>query len=186
AQDPVQRVLPDFSANLQAVSDPRLASTTHHSELPAQIRQVLRRRRLPGLLRHAARAGGATAKYVAQDLTKDVAARCLRTRLSTWRGYLDGAPLPARNRNLNRSAPDDHGLDASFLNALLHLCKIWPRRSPPGTGSTPELVGVGSGSRPGAGTCRGLGDSPEGSRIARPKIWPRTSPSSPPAPDDGD
>src|SRR5262245_22347674 len=121
ALDAVQVVLFDIPANLQAVAEHRLASTGHHPELPAQIREVLHLWGLPGLLRPTAGAGGATAKYVAQDLAKDVAAWCWRTRLSTRRGCLDGSPLPARHGNLDRSASDDHRFDAPVANALLQL-----------------------------------------------------------------
>src|SRR5215472_16055942 len=122
AFDAVEMALLDIAADLEAISEHGCTNAVvHHAELLAQIREVLH---LRGLAGGHTRGAASPAKDVAQDLAEHVAARRLRcrrrgSRLSSWRRHRSA--LTARQGE--RSAFDDHGLDAPLAKALLQFAQ---------------------------------------------------------------
>src|SRR5262249_40613207 len=122
AFDAVEMTLLDIAADLEAIPEHGCTNAVvHHAELLAQIREVLH---LRGLAGGHTRGAASPAKDVAQDLAEHVAAgrlRCRRrgSRLSAWRRHRSA--LTARQGE--RSAFDDHGLDAPLAKALLQFAQ---------------------------------------------------------------
>src|SRR5215510_1897068 len=115
----------NIATNIEAITENGLTSAAHDTELPAQIRQVLRLWGLSRSLRNTRAAGRAT-EHVAQDLAKDVTARHRRTgwawpRLPARRGDLDGASRPSWRGHRNAPASNNHGFDTTLLDPLLQL-----------------------------------------------------------------
>src|SRR5262249_3537018 len=100
--------------NLEVITEHRCTGAAHDAELLGAIRQGLHLRGAPlRTLRHLAGPAHGSAKDIAQDLTKNIAARHLRcVGIGRRRTLLPG------HGDLNRPTPDDDGLDPALLDAL--------------------------------------------------------------------